>query len=247
MSNFLKIGTSGWMYKHWIGRFYPKDIKNKKMLKFYCRKFSTVEINNTFYQLPDPDSIKNWINETPKDFIFTVKANRYITHMKNLKEPQKITKKFFNIIKNFENNIGPVLFQLSSNWHVNIERLENFVPVLPDNYDYVFELRHPSWFCDEVYGLLRKNNIAFCFHDYDNKKTPLEITSQDLIYIRLHGSNANYKKLYSNNELNWWTKKIAKWTSEGKKIYVFFNNDAFGSAITNAIEIREKLKALNIN
>ena len=238
----INIGTSGWMYDHWIGRFYPKGMENSKMLEHYAKKFSTVEINNAFYQLPTKESIKTWEEKTPKDFIFAVKGSRYLTHMKNLKDPKESSEKFFNAIEYFERNLGPILFQLSSNWHKNKERLEKFIHILPEKYEYVFELRHSTWFCEEIYEILRKNNIALCFHDFKGKITPLEITSDQLIYIRLHGSEGNYRKMYSGEQLNWWVDRIQEWENKVNHIYLYFNNDAFGNAVNNAIELREKLK-----
>lgn len=242
MDQDIKIGTSGWMYDHWIERFYPEDIKKKSMLEWYSNQYSAVEINNTFYQLPSIKSVKNWIDSVPKDFTFSVKASRYITHMKNLKDPQESTEKFFNVTKHFKQKLGVILFQLSPNWHLNYDRLKNFIEALPKKYKYAIELRHKSWYCEKIYGLLREHDIAMCFHDFHGEKSPLIITSDELIYIRFHGSNGFYQHNYSGKTLDKWAIKIKKWIDEVRDIYIFFNNDAEANAIYDAKELKDKIR-----
>mgnify|MGYP006300896705 CR=1 FL=1 len=233
----IKVGTSGWMYDHWIGPFYPDDLPKEEMLAYYSQNFSTVEINNTFYQLPEVQSVKNWMANTPDGFTFVVKASRYITHMKNLKDPKESTHKFFDVIRHLKPKLGPILFQLPTNWHVNVKRLESFLKVLPEHHDYVIELRHSSWFCEEIFETLMDHEITLCFHDFSGKKTPLEITNDKLIYVRLHGVEGHYEKKYSTEQLRWWAEKLEAWSEKVKEIYVFFNNDARANAIENAKQI----------
>jgi len=136
MSTNIHIGTSGWNYKHWLGRFYPDRFPAKEMLGFYSQHFDTVELNNSFYHLPAPKSFLVWHQTVPKDFVFAVKGSRFITHMKKLKAPRTSTKKFFTRVKHLEDKLGPILFQLPPHWRINIDRLSVFLERLPEQYRY---------------------------------------------------------------------------------------------------------------
>src|SRR5687768_9142702 len=142
----IHIGTSGWHYKHWIGTFYPAGTKTDEQFSFYEQKFNTVEINNSFYRLPSPEVFKGWRKDSPSTFLFVVKASRYITHQKKLKEPRETTKKFFANVKFLKEKLGPILFQLPPAWKVNALRLEEFLAVLPRKFRYVFEFRNNTWY-----------------------------------------------------------------------------------------------------
>ncbi|MFW9877099.1 MAG: DUF72 domain-containing protein, partial [Candidatus Thorarchaeota archaeon] len=160
------IGTSGWMYNHWKGPFYPHKFPNNKMLKHYVNYFETVEVNSTFYRLPSVNTVQTWMDETPEYFIFAIKANQFITHRKYLKDGQETTKKFFEVIELLKDKLGPILFQLPPNWQLNLERLEEFVEILPKQYLFAFEMRNPSWYVKDVIDLFKKYNIALCIHDF---------------------------------------------------------------------------------
>jgi len=235
---FCYIGTSGWHYKHWKGPFYPKDFPEKEFLPFYSNYFNSVEINNSFYKLPDKNTLKRWRQTVRDDFIFAVKASRYITHMKNLKEPQKSLSNFLSTISNLKDKLGPILFQLPPNWHVNPKRLEAFLAALPDGQCYAFEFRDKTWFNQDVYNLLSEYNAAFCIYDLKGKRSPETITA-DFVYIRLHGpSDVAYQGSYSKWQLNRWVKKFRAWMNEGKDVYCFFDNDQRGFAAKNALTLQ---------
>lgn len=235
------IGTSGWMYKHWKGPFYPEKISNVNMLSFYTDHFLTVEVNNTFYRLPTAKTVQNWRDKTPEQFIFAIKANQYITHRKYLKDGQETVKKFFSIIKILDTKLGPILFQLPPNWNINLERITEFIKILPKNYLYVFEMRHPSWYTQEIYDLFKDYNIALCIHDFYGEITPLEITA-NFIYIRFHGAKGHYLGDYSTEQIKQWADKIIEWIKQNLTIFAYFNNDAFGWAVKNALELKSNLK-----
>ena len=163
--NPIHIGTSGWSYAHWKGTFYPEGAAADQFLTFYAQKFRTVEINNTFYQLPSEEAVKLWRETTSKDFIFAVKASRYITHMKKLKDPQEGLEKFIRAIEPLGSRLGPILFQLPPRWRANRERFAGFIAMLPDRLRYAFEFRDPTWFNRDIYDLMRQNNIAFCMYE----------------------------------------------------------------------------------
>ena len=235
------IGTSGWQYPDFSERFYPEYLEKTDQLSYYAQKFPTVEINNTFYQLPKVEIIQKWVGQTPDDFVFSVKASRYITHMKNLLEPEETLPNFFDRIAHFKEKCGPILFQLPPNWQINLERLENFLDHLPEEHQYTFELRNETWFTEETYALLRKHNAAFCIYDFDFRKSPC-ITTTDLVYIRLHGPGKAYQDPYPEAALKGWGDKIQTWIDAGKRVYCYFDNTYRGHAWDNAKKLLSLLE-----
>lgn len=241
MQGAVHIGTSGWHYKHWLGSFYPAELPTREMLKFYTQHFSTVELNNTFYNLPKPSAFETWREKTPESFLFAVKGSRFITHMKKLKDPDSSTQKFFDGVERLGPKLGPILFQLPPRWNLNIERLAQFLESLPREHRYVFEFRDASWLVQEVYVLLREHKAAFCIHDLAGEQSPLEITA-DFTYIRFHGpGKAKYAGSYSTSQLKEWAKRIGEWRRELSEVYVYFNNDIGGHAVNNARQLAESL------
>lgn len=239
MSN-IHIGTCGWNYKHWLGPFYPEKFPANKMLAFYAEHFQTVELNNSFYHLPSAKSFETWRETTPDKFIFAVKGSRFITHMKKLKDPKLATERFFAPAENLEAKLGPILFQLPPRWRVNPERFATFLDVLPREHRYAFEFREPSWFTEEIYGLLRKHNAALCLYHMTGYDSPPEITA-DFIYIRFHGTESTYFGSYSDDALWSWATRIKKWRGDSKDVYAYFNNDPDAHAVRNAKTLRQML------
>ena len=233
----IYIGTSGWHYKHWLGLFYPEKLPGKEMLPFYARHLQTVEINNSFYRLPNPSTFRSWREETPKRFLFAVKASRFITHMKKLKAPVTSTEKFFLHVEELREKLGPILFQLPPRWQLDLERLSEFLEALPAGHRFTFEFRDRTWLVDEVYALLRKHNAAFCIYHLAGFETPLEITA-DFVYVRLHGPGGKYQGDYSRNDLKMWANRVRTWHADGRSIYVYFDNDQGGFAVKNAQELQ---------
>jgi uncharacterized protein YecE (DUF72 family) len=239
MSGVVHIGTSGWNYKHWVGPFYPKDLPQKKWLAYYADHFDTVEVNNTFYQLPQFSTFTTWRETVPHDFVFAVKASRFITHMKKLKAPKTSTEKFFKRSERLEDKLGPILFQLPPGWQRNRDRLAEFLNGIPSEGQYAFEFRNESWLQNDVYELLRDHNIAFCIQDFRGKGSPREITA-DFAYVRMHGhGEVAYAGSYPLPVLEKWAQQIKNWRKELKAIYVYFNNDFEGRAVKNALKLRE--------
>lgn len=238
MAAKLHIGTSGWHYKHWLGVFYPQNMPVSEMLPFYCRHFDTVEINNTFYQLPASKTVDAWRDNSPAGFHFAIKASRFITHMKKLKDPMPSTAKFFSGIERLGAKLGPILFQLPPRWKLDIERLSQFLDGLPNEHQYVFEFRDDSWLVSKVFTLLSQHNAAFCIHDLSDMKLPLEITAE-FTYLRFHGpGTAKYSGSYSQRDLQQWARRLDNWRKGLSAIYVYFNNDVGGWAVRNATELK---------
>jgi len=243
MKGKIHIGTSGWHYPHWKKLFYPDDVSKSKWLGYYAEKLLCVEVNNTFYTLPDRDTIENWSSQTPADFIFSVKAWRVITHRKKLKDCKDTVDTFIELVTTLGNKLGPILFQLPPRWHCNPQRLSEFLDLLPRQHRYTFELRDPSWHNDEIYSLLSEYNAAFCVFELGEMLSPL-ISTADFMYIRLHGPNGPYAGSYSVRRLRRWVEKMSGWRAQGKDVFIFFDNDEAAYAVKNAMLTDKLVKDL---
>lgn len=240
MAGKFFVGTSGWVYKHWRGIFYPEELSQSKWFDFYSQHFSTVEINNTFYHLPKETTFINWRKAAPKDFTFAVKANRFITHIKKLRECKEPIQTFLERARLLRTNLGPILWQLPPRWNCNVERMKEFLAVLPNGYRHVFEFRDPSWFNQDIYKLLEKKRAAFCIFNMPALETPHVVTSS-FVYIRFHGGSALYGSRYTKKQLQPWAREIKGYLKKDLDTYVYFNNDAHGYAIQNARELIQLL------
>ncbi len=239
--NIFNIGTSGWSYSGWLGNFYPEKIKSNLILPYYAKRLDSVELNNSFYQIPKEKNVKIWAEITPPDFIFSCKANRYITHIKKLQDTKETVEKLLNAFSYFEQKLGPILFQFPPYWPVDIPCLKNFIEDLPQKYLYTFEFRHKSWFCDELYELLHKKEMALCFYDHKMYRSPEIVTSQ-FIYIRMHGPNEEaYNGSYEDATLLEYAQKFFNWRKEGKAIYCYFDNDEKANAPKDAQRLKHLL------
>lgn len=237
----IHIGTSGWHYEHWEGPFYPGHISSDKYLEYYSKFFHTVEINSSFYKLPDKETILEWRETVPEKFIFSMKASRYITHMKKLRDPGPAVYNLITTISLFKDKLGPILFQLPPNWHVNPERLDSFIKSLPQDYRYAFEFRDTSWFDDRIYDILEKYNTAFCIYEIGGLLSPRIVTA-DIVYIRLHGPDGPYRGQYSTSVLAEWAGTFSKWLKGGKEIFCYFDNDEAGYAPQDAMMLQDLVR-----
>lgn len=228
------MGTSGWLYRHWKGTFYPKGLKAKDEYPFYSLFFDTVELNNPFYRLPTRETFENWRKNSKDDFLYVVKASRYITHMKKLNDVKEPLDLFLHNCDGLEEKLGPILFQLPPGWELNIERFESFLKILPKGYRFAFEFRNHTWYTKEVYALLKKYNCAFCIYQLAGHLSPIEVTA-DWVYLRLHGPTKNkYQGSYDFFTLKAWAEKSGEWQKKGKDVYIYFDNDDSGYAAFNA-------------
>jgi uncharacterized protein YecE (DUF72 family) len=234
----LYIGTSGWHYKHWLGNFYPAGMKPASYLVHYLQYFGSVEINNSFYRLPSTETLAQWKEAVPPDFIFAIKASRFITHMKKLKEPQQSFSLFMDRVGVLGEKLGPILFQLPPSWRFDESRFNAFLEALPTTYRYAFEFRDQSWYTDKAYELLRKYRCAFCIYEIAYHLSPLEVTT-DFVYVRLHGPGNKYDGSYADHVLSTWAEQGNKWLEQGKQVYFYFDNDMHGYAPANALRLQE--------
>lgn len=230
------IGCSGYVYKHWRGVFYPQDLPSTRWLEYYARFFSTVELNNTHYVLPSEKTFNGWRENTPDRFLFAVKASRFLTHMKKLKEPEEPLARLFERADLLNPKLGPVLYQLPPRWRFNADRLKGFLKVLPEGRQHVVEVREPSWLNEEFFLLLEQYSVAYCIASLPQYETPLRATAP-FVYIRFHGSRSMYFYDYRPEELEFWRDVIVRFASEGRSVYCYFNNDPEGLAIRNALDL----------
>jgi uncharacterized protein YecE (DUF72 family) len=239
--NKVWIGTSGWHYKHWLGKFYPPKWPSTRMLEHYVGQFDTVELNNTFYRLPSETSLIAWRNATPSHFRFAVKASRFLTHMKKLKDADSGLQRFLDPVRLLEPKLGPILFQLPPFWEVDLDRLATFLQILPSEYRYAFEFRNGSWNGRPLYQLLRRHDVGYCIFDLAGTQSPVEVTC-DFAYIRLHGPGGKYQGSYDDATLESWASKIKVW-KKMKSVYVYFDNDDSGFAPKDALRLKELVSA----
>jgi uncharacterized protein YecE (DUF72 family) len=229
----LRVGTSGWHYEHWVGPFYPEGASGDDLFRHYRETFDTVEINNTFYQLPDRSTLEHWRELAPRGFLFSCKASRYVTHMKKLKDPAQSIRRFFDRVEVLGDALGPVVFQLPPRWHRNMERLEGLLDALPSDHRYAFEFRDRSWFAGEVIDTLAEHDAAFCIYDIGGERSPVEVTT-DFVYLRLHGPGAPYEGRYDGRTLHGWARRFDGWLSEGRDVFCYLDNDQEGHAPEDA-------------
>ena len=230
------IGCSGWSYAHWAARFY-KGVPQKGWLEFYTKHFDTVELNMSFYRWPSKTMIENWLSRTPKNFLFTVKANREITHYMKFNNTQEIVTKFYKLLDNFEEKLGCILWQLPPSFKFDEQKLKDVTSQLDKNYRNVVEFRHKSWWNESTYEQLKKHDIILC--TVGAPKIPMEfIKTADDVYVRMHGSEW-YKNLYSKEELEECAKQIKK--LKPKNTWGYFDNDENAYAVQNALELKEIL------
>ncbi|MGM0368303.1 MAG: DUF72 domain-containing protein [Actinomycetota bacterium] len=240
MAASIYIGTSGYSYKNWAGDFYPEDIKKDKWLQFYSSKFDTVEINNTFYNLPQKKTFRNWAKKTPENFLFSIKASRYITHMKKLKDCKQPLDNLLEVSSGLGKKLGPILFQLPKNLKKNAEKLKNFAGLLPNDILCAFEFREKSWFDNEIYSILEASGYAIVISSSPSFPYHEKITGE-FCYIRLHGSEKLYSSSYTDKQLKKFANIAKKCKEKGLDSYIYFNNDAKGHAFRNALTLKELL------
>lgn len=239
------IGTSGWIYSHWEGIFYPGKLSSNDKLVFYSKHFNTAEINYSFYHLPRKTTFQNWYRITPKDFIFSVKASRFITHIKRLNGVEEPLKNFIENAKELKEKLGPILFQFPFSFKAGkkeIERFKKFLDLLKKfKFLFAFEFRHESWFIEKIYNLLKKYNFALVIAD-SSRYPKAEISTANFVYFRFHGPTSLFSSKYSKEQLKNFAQLIRKFLKQEKDIFCYFNNDFSGYAIENAKELIRLLK-----
>ncbi|HEY3402255.1 MAG TPA: DUF72 domain-containing protein [Ohtaekwangia sp.] len=236
----IHIGTSGWSYKDWKGIYYPKNLKSTEWLTFYSETFNITEINTSFYHLPKKQTVEGWVNKVPDDFLFCPKISRYLTHMKKLHEPEESLERFFDVFEPMQKKMGPVLIQLPPSLKFNPEVADHFFNLLKSTYHpytFALEVRHNTWMTKESIDLMSLYHIAFVISQSGHGFPYAEhITAKD-IYIRFHGPGKLYASLYSEEEMQKYANLFRSWQKEGHTLWIFFNNDFYGYAIKNGLQL----------
>jgi uncharacterized protein YecE (DUF72 family) len=236
----LRIGCSGWQYGHWRGDFYPSELPQTRWFSHYALTFDTVEINNSFYRLPDAATFAKWREQAPRHFLYAVKASRFLTHMKKLKDPEDPLFRFFENVRQLGPHLGPVLYQLPPNFGLNLERFEIFLRALPRGVRHTVEFRHPSWYDERVFALLRRHKVALCLHDMHGSATG-QMQVGPFIYVRFHFGTQKYGGRYADERLDDWADWLAARHEEGTEVFAYFNNDTGGHAPRDAVRLRQRI------
>ncbi len=231
----IRVGTSGYSYKEWKGSFYPDDLPAAKMLDFYASRFDTVEINNTFYRMPDPKMLGKWSTQVPDGFTFVLKAPQRITHKKKLIDSEDDVAYLFDVTSALGEKLGPVLFQLPPFARKDAAKLRSFLATLPAGKQAAFEFRHQSWCDDEVYSILRERDVPLCLSDTDEVDDPsaLVIPTAAWGYLRLRRTE------YSDDALSDWARRVEK--QPWREAYVFFKHEDEAKGPLFAEQFRQKL------
>lgn len=234
----FRIGTSGWTYPHWLNRFYPQDHPKARWLEYYVRHFDTVELNASFYRLPKPVTFENWRARTPDGFLWSIKASKFITHTKRLKDPGEPLERLYRAAAGLGDKLGVILFQLPPSLAFDRTLFEDFCSALDSGVHHALEVRHPSWIQDQALRVLRQHKIALCIADTAGRYPYCEALTADFAYLRLHGSKKLYASNYSDEELHTWAERLRTWA---RPAFVYFDNDAEGYAVNNARQLKSIL------
>jgi uncharacterized protein YecE (DUF72 family) len=232
------IGTSGWHYDSWRGRFFPKDLPKREHLRFSTEHFSSIELNGVFYRTPTTEAVRGWYQQTPDDFLFAWKASKFITHWKRLTDKSRNSLTLMETrLKLLRHKAGPVLFQLPPQFTANRERLASFIRLLEKRpRHYAFEFRHPSWYEGNILDLLREHDMSLCLSDHRDAPAPWELTASH-VYVRGHGPGGAYKGHYADRTLQKWADDIRRWRRQRRRVYVYFDNDQKSAAPKDAVRL----------
>ena len=238
----LYVGTSGWQYPHWRHVFYPQRLPPRGWLPYYAERFRTVEVNNTFYNLPHKSVFEHWRETSPADFVFALKMSRFLTHLRRLRDPQEPVDRFLERAQLLGPKMGPVLVQLPPRFSLHLERLSDTLAQFPPSVRLAVEFRDASWFVDETRELLQRHQAALCIADSPRRKQPAWRTAA-WGFVRFHEGAGAHAPGYEREELRRWVGRIAELWPARNDVYVYFNNDALGYAIRDAVTFAELAQA----
>ncbi|MDQ1519031.1 MAG: hypothetical protein QOI55_104 [Actinomycetota bacterium] len=231
----LYIGTSGWQYRHWRGRFYPSGVPARAWLDYYIERFATVEINNTFYRLPPRETFELWAKRFPADYVIAAKVSRYLTHIKRLREPEEPVQRFLEHAEPLGPRLGPVLVQLPPNLPAEAERLDATLTAFGPGRRIAVEPRHESWFVDDVRSVLERHNAALCLADRGSRLITPAWRTADWGYVRFHFGRAQPRSCYGRASLVRWVDRVCDLWGDHEDVFAYFNNDGEGCAVRDAV------------
>lgn len=240
------IGNSGWQYRHWRETFYPKGVPQRLWLEYYMERYRTVELNNSFYRWPPRENFVKWRARTPTDFRMVVKATRFITHIKRLKEPEPSVERMIEGLRALGDKLGPVLFQLPPSLKIDLAGLERTCEAMPRDMQMTWEFRNETWWTDEVREMLERYNAALCWADRGEKAITALWKTADWGYLRFHQGWADPVPCYKRDTLKQWAERIAETWPADADVWVYFNNDPRGCAPRDSIWFAEECQALGL-
>jgi len=250
--NRLRIGCSGWSYKDWLGPFYPRDLAAKDYLKFYSKVFNCVEVDSSFYRIPNAFMVNQWRSNTPSGFLFSPKLPKKITHDNKLKDSDSTLLYFYSVVNKLKEKLGPIAIQLPPSVKLasHMEVMKEFIPKLSPEFRHAIEFRHKSWFTPEVYALLRKSNIAMVWSLNQYLETPPEATA-DFVYLRMVGDRelTEFKGIQKDRseEMKRWASIVQETSGKFESGYVFFNNHFAGFSPESSNEFRRLLGLMELD
>jgi len=237
----IRVGCSGWVYRHWRGVFYPADLAQKRWFEHYAAHFDTVEINASFYRVPLAATFHGWREKAPPGFRYAVKVNRFITHMKKLLECEQSLDQFIALARPLGDKLGPLLIQLPPSLHKDLPRLDQFLQRLPSDIEHVVEFRHNSWYEEDTLALLDGHGVGFVSHDLKGLVSP-RWASGRVAYVRLHGTSGKYRGRYTEGQIADWADWFRQQQAVGRSCWAYFNNDIGGDAIRDAMELKRAVE-----
>jgi uncharacterized protein YecE (DUF72 family) len=246
----MRVGCSGWHYKHWAGRVYPAPLPTRRWLEAYSQRFDTVELNNTFYRLPEAEQFARWREQVPRGFLFAVKASRFLTHLKRLIDPEEPLERLLSRAADLGRALGPILYQLPPNWVPPLDRFEAFLRALPPRLSrrgprltHVIEFRDPRCYAPELLSRMEECGVTMCVHDMTGIESPRALVGPS-VYVRLHGYGSKYGGSYPTSALQAWADWLNEARATGRDGYVYFNNDRDAHAVHNAETLRNLLRSV---
>jgi uncharacterized protein YecE (DUF72 family) len=240
----IRVGCSGWQYKHWLEIFYSKCLPQTRWFAFYAEHFDTVEINSSFYHLPKASTFEKWRDQAPPGFCYAIKANRFITQAKKLLDCEEPMERMMTAARHLGDRFGPMLYQLPPSLHRDLERLEGFLRLLPGDVTNVFEFRHKSWYVDETFALLDRHGVSLCLHDMRGSATERRAVGP-AGYVRFHGGAGKYWGRYPDERLMDWAEWLVEQARSGRSCWCYFNNDIMGHALDDAQTLKAMVGQLN--
>ncbi|RST30941.1 DUF72 domain-containing protein [Sphingomonas ginkgonis] len=241
--NDIHIGCSGWVYRHWKGRFYPADLPQRRWFACYAETFDTVEINASFYRLPLPATFDGWREKAPAGFRYALKVNRFITHSKRLLDCAEPLAQFVALARRLGSSLGPILHQLPPSLHRDDQRLVEYLALLSADLEHVVEFRHASWYDPAVLALLDRHGVGFVAHDLIGLVSPRRASGRTA-YVRFHGTGGKYRGRYSGEQTRDWARWLLEQRSAGRSVWAYFNNDSGGDAIDDARALRDAIATI---
>jgi uncharacterized protein YecE (DUF72 family) len=243
----IHVGTSGWQYRDWRGRLYPERLPAREWLRWYASQFATVEVNNSFYRLPERSTFQSWAEQTPSDFVIAAKMSRYLTHVRRLRDPQEPVRRFLDHAGGLGSRHGPVLLQLPPTLRSDPGLLDDTLGCFPVHVRVALEVRHESWFSPAVCAVLEKRGAALCLADRRGRLLGRPWRTAPWGYVRFHEGTAQPLPSYGQAALRTWVERLRGLWPDGEEVFVYFNNDFGGCAVRDAVKLARLARSAGLS